>query len=118
MSDFKEIAVVKSGVNTLVKLIVGNRVQHTVIDPAAVIAVDHLAHKPEILFHSLCFPPHLLHKPKVKHIGTVQTDAVNIKFIHPETDYVKEILSHFRIGMVKTGQFKVPLPRFISKGIA
>ncbi len=51
--DLEIVVVVVAAVKSLVQGIVGNAVQGAAIYPAAVIAVDNLAHQPEIRFHFL-----------------------------------------------------------------
>ena len=118
VGDFKEIVVVKAGVNALVEFVVGYRVEHMVIDPAAIVSVDDFSHEPEILFHGFRFPAHFFHKMEIKYVCAVQTDAVNVKGVDPEPDHVKEIPADLGIGMVETGKFKMSLPGLIAERVS
>ena len=62
VGNLKEVMVVESGVQALVQFVVGYGVKHLRIDPTAVVAVDYLAHKPEIFLHPCGFLPHLFHE--------------------------------------------------------
>ena len=117
VGNLKEIMVVKARVQALVQFVVGYGVKHLRIDPTAVVAVDYLAHKPEIFLHPCGFLPHLFHEIKVQHIGAVQPDTVNIKFINPEPDHIKQIGPDRRIKKVETGKFKMSLPCIVSKWV-
>ena len=97
MCDLKEVVVIKAGVNALVQLVVRNRMEHFRVHPAAVITVDDFTHKPEIRFHGSGLCTHFLHEIKVQDIGCVQTDAVNVKFVHPETDHIKKIIFYLLV---------------------
>src|SRR5699024_5815086 len=87
------------------------------LDITAVIPMDHLAHKPEILFLLAGPPPHLLHKIKIQAVCAVQTDAVNIKSIDPEIDHIQKIIPYLRILKVQVHQFKTISPGFIAKAV-
>ena len=51
MGYFEVIVVVVTGINAFVQLIIGDGMKHLIIHPSAVIAVNHLAHQPEIILH-------------------------------------------------------------------
>ena len=85
MGDFKEIMVVEAGIDAFVELVIGYRVEHFSVDPTSVVSMNHLPHKPKILLHGLGFAAQLFHKAEVQHIGAVQTDPVNIKFLDPKS---------------------------------
>ena len=71
-----------------------------VIGPAAVIPVNHLAHEPEIPLELSGHPAHLLHKTKVQAVSAVQADAVDVKFLYPEADHIKQVILHSLIPEV------------------
>ena len=102
MGDLKVIVVIVSGIDALVKFIIRNTVQHflSVLDVSAVVSVDDLPHKPEVLFLLTCAPAHFLHEAKVKTIRAVQADAVNIKGIDPLIYHIQKITFYFRVLQV------------------
>ena len=55
---------------------------------------------------------------KIQYIGTIQADSINIKFIDPEADHVKQILSYLWILEIQAGKLKMILPGFIAKRIS
>ena len=118
VGNLKEVVVIEAGVKAFVKFVISDGVKHLIVNPAAVVPVYHLTHKPEIFLHGLCLAAHFLHEVKVQHIGAVQAYSVNVKLVNPKPDDIKEIGPHIRVKEVQAGQFKVSLPGFISKGIA
>ena len=99
------------------QLVVGHRVQHLRVCPAAVIAVDYLAHKPELWLYLVGKAAQTAHKVKVQHIGCVQTDAVNVKFIHPEADGIVVVVLHLRVALVQLDQQIVAAPVAVGKAV-
>ena len=71
VGDLKIVMVVVTGIQSLVKLIVGNGMKYLRIYPTGILTVDHLAHEPEIRFHGGGLCPHFLHEVKIQDIGTV-----------------------------------------------
>ena len=118
VGNLKVIMIVMGRVQGLVKFIICDRVEHFLIDPAAVFSVYHLAHKPEIFLQRRGIGAEFLHKIKVQHIGTVQTDPVNVKFIYPEAYCFKQIAFHLGISKVEAGKLIMPLPCFIAEGVS
>ena len=100
MGDFKIIVVIVPGIKSLMKLIIGYTMKCLIVDPSAVISMDHLTHKPEILFHPGGLIAHPFHKIKIKYICCIQTDSINIKGIDPETDHIKKILHYLWISLI------------------
>ena len=88
-----------------------------VIDPSAVIAMDHFAHQPEILLHLSSLMTHSLHEIKIKHICRIQTDSIDIKRIDPETNHIIKILHYRRITLIQLHQKIVAAPVLIGKAI-
>ena len=100
MGNFKIVVVIVSAVQCLMQGIVGHAVQGFPIDPAAVIPVDYLSHKPEICFDLRGCPAQCFHKIKVQYICCIQADSVHIKLRYPETDYITDIVLYLRISLV------------------
>mgnify|MGYP007000008514 CR=1 FL=1 len=51
MGDLEIVVVVVAAPQTLMQFVVGNGVEHLRVGPAAVVAVDDLAHQPELRLH-------------------------------------------------------------------
>ena len=62
--------------------------------------MDDFAHQPEFRLDFICQPAQFLHKFKGKIARAVEADTVDVKFLHPETDSVKQIVPHFRVSVV------------------
>ena len=83
LKDIRAFAADESGVGVIepvsythldvYKRQVGYRVEHMVIDPAAIVSVDDFSHEPEILFYGFRFPAHFFHKMEIKYVCAVQT---------------------------------------------
>ena len=117
MSDLKVVVIIVSGIQCLVQMIVGNGMKGSFVDPADVIAVDDLTHQPEFRFYFIGSLTQCLHKIKIQHIGSVQTDTVNIEFVYPETDHIADIVLNFRIALVQFYQKIVTAPVLIRESI-
>ena len=79
--------------------------------------MDHLAHKPEVVLHSVGGPAKGPHKVKVQHIRRIQANAVDVEFRHPEPHGIAEVFLHRRIPLVQLCQQIVASPIFIRKAI-
>ena len=117
VGNFKIVMVVVSAPQTLVQLVVGNGVQHFRVCPAAVIAVDDLAHQPELRFYLVCQTAQPAHEVEVQHVGCIQTDAVDVELLHPEADGIIMILLHLRVALVQLDQQVVAAPVAVGKAI-
>ena len=117
VGNFKIVMVVVSAPQTLVQLVVGNGVQHFRVCPAAVIAVDDLAHQPELRFYLICQTAQPAHEVEVQHVGCIQTDAVDVELLHPEADGIIMVLLHLRVALVQLDQQVVAAPVAVGKAI-
>ena len=79
--------------------------------------MDDLSHQPEVFFHRTCLFAKFFHELKIKNIGTIQTNAINIKLINPETNHIKQIFFDLRILKVQTRKFEMILPGIITKRV-
>ena len=93
MGDLKIVMIIMPGIQTFVKLIIRCGMKHFIINPSCIIAMDHFAHQPEILFPLTGAVTHFLHKIKRQTVSTVQTDTVNIKLRDPEMNHIKQIIT-------------------------
>ncbi len=100
VGDLKIIVIIVARVQGLVQVVVCYRVKRPLIDPAGIVPVDHLTHKPEIRPDLPGCVPKGLHVPKVQHVGGIQTDAVNVKLPCPETDHIADIVPDRRVVLV------------------
>ena len=117
MCNFKIVMVVMSAVQGFMQSIVCYTVQSIAVNPAAVIAVDDLSHEPEILFYFICCTAQGMHKVKIQDICSIQTNTINIKFRHPETDHITDIILYFRIALIQFYQKIISSPVFVGKAI-
>ena len=115
--DLEIVVVVVAAPQALVQLVVGNGVQHFRVCPAAVIAVDDLAHQPELRFYLVCQTAQPPHEVEVQHVGCIQTDAVDVELLHPEADGIKMVLLHLRVALVQLDQQVVAAPVAVGKAI-
>ena len=117
VGNFKIVVVVVAAPQALVQLVVGHRVQHFRVCPAAVIAVDDLAHQPELRLYLVCQTAQPAHEVKIQHIGCVQTDAIDVELLHPEADGIIMVLLHLRVALVQLDQQVVAAPVAVGKAI-
>ena len=104
-------------IQPFMKLIICNRMKRVIICPAAVVAMNHFSHQPEIFFHAICKVTHSLHKIKIKDICCIQAYSINIKFRYPETDNIKQVILYLCISLVQLYQKIITAPVFITKAV-
>ena len=102
--DLKIVVVVVAAPQALVQLIVGNGMEHFRVGPAAVIAVDDLAHQPELRLDLVGKAAQALHKVEVQHIRCIQPDAVNVECIDPEADGIIMVVLYLGVALVQLDQ--------------
>ena len=104
MRDLEIVVVVVAAPQALVQLIVGHGVEHFGVGPAAVIAVDDLAHQPELRLDLVGEAAQPFHEVEVQHVGCIQPDAVDVEFMDPEADGVEVVVLHLRVPLVQLDQ--------------
>ena len=92
-------------VDSLVALVVCNRVEHLIVSPAAVVAADNLAVKPEIGLFASAKSLELSKEIKVNNVCGVKAQTVNIKLVNPEVNSVKQIV--YNVGIFKVKLYEV-----------
>ncbi len=115
--DLKEVVVVVAGIQCLVQLVIGDRVQCAFIYPARVIAVDDFTHQPKFRLNFVCDMAQRLHKVKVKHIRSVKTNAVHVKLADPEADNITDVVLHGRIALVELHEQVVTAPVVVAEPV-
>ena len=117
VGDLEIIVVIVAGIQSLMQFVVGDRMKHLSVGPAAVIAVNDLAHEPEIRLQAVAHTSELPHKFMFQNICSVETDTVNIKLGHPETDRIKMIIPHDGVPEIQLHQKIESSPVIIRKMI-
>ena len=115
--DLEIIVVIVTGVESLVQIIIRNRVQRLTIHPTSVIAVNHLTHQPEPGLNLICQTTQCLHETEIQHVRCVQTETVNVKFRYPHADSIAQIVLHSAILLVQLHQKIISSPVFIGKSV-
>ena len=115
--DLKIVVVVVAAPQALVQLIVGNGMEHFRVGPAAVIAVDDLAHQPELRLDLVGKAAQTLHKVEVQHIRCIQPDAVNVECIDPEADGIIMVVLHLGVALVQLDQQVEAAPVAVRKAV-
>ena len=67
--------------------------------------MDDFAHQPEVLFFGGCACAHLLHEAEIQAVGAVETDAVDVEFVDPEVDDIKEIVADLLVLEIQVDEF-------------
>ena len=116
VGQLKVVVVVVAGVQGLVQAVVGHGVQPRV-QPAAVLAVDHLAHQPEVRLEGIGELPQLPQEPEVQHVRRVQPQTVDIEFLHPEADGVQVVPPHGGILQVQLRQQLIAAPGLVAQAV-
>ena len=119
MCNFEVVMIVMSRIKSFVKLVVCDTVQQmlAVSDVARIVAVDDFAHQPEVLFLGGCACAHLLHEAEIQAVGAVETDAVDVEFVDPEVDDIKEIVADLLVLEIQVDEFEAVSPCFVGESV-
>ena len=119
MCNFEVVMIVMSRIKSFVKLVVCDTVQQmlAVSDVARIVAVDDFAHQPEVLFFGGCACAHLLHKAEIQAVGAVETDVVDVEFVDPEVDDIKEIVADLLVLEIQVDEFEAVSPCFVGESV-
>ena len=115
--DLEIVVVVVAAPQALVQLVVGHRVEHFGVGPPAVIAVDDLAHQPELRLDLVGQAAQALHELEVQHVGCIQTDAVDVELADPEADRIVVVILHLGVALVQLDQQVEAAPVAVGKTI-
>ena len=69
--DLKIVVVIVTGIERLVQIVVCHGMKRISVDPAGIIAVNDLAHEPEIRFYLICHCAEHVHIVKIQYICSV-----------------------------------------------
>ena len=116
--QLKKVAVIKGGVQAFVELVVGGGVQRVRVRPLAVIAVDDLAHQPQVGIELVDEGAQLAQEIKTERVSGIQADAVDLKLFLPHADGVKQVLPGGRFGEIELYQVEVSVPGGVTERIA
>ena len=110
MGDLEVVMVVVAAVECLVQGVVRHAVERALVGPARVVAVDDLAHQPEIGLQGIDRLAQGFHELEVQHVGGVQPDAIHIELAHPEANHIADIVPYGRVALVELCQQVIPTP--------
>ena len=79
--NLKHIHAVKARIKSLVTFIVGNRMQHGIIHPLVIIAVQGLTNQEEIRFQSITQGAQTAQEIMIQTVSNVEPQSVDIKFV-------------------------------------
>ena len=83
MNNLKHIRAVKRWINTLVALIVCNRVDIHLIKHTSVLTVKYFSKQEEILFLGITEIPESAEEAVIETVCNIKSDTIYIKFINP-----------------------------------
>ena len=86
------------------------------VGQAAVIAVDHLAHQPEIVAQPAAVRRQRRQEIRRDHVGRIQAQPVDLEILHPAAHRLEEVGAHVGVGQVELDQVVMPAPALIAKG--
>ena len=117
VSDLKIVVIVVAGIETFVQFVIRHGMEHIIVCPAGIIAVNHFAHEPEILFFLRSSPAHLLHEIEGQAVRAVQADSVDVKLLDPEMDHIKEIIPHGLLVKIEVHQLEAVSPGLVAEPV-
>ena len=117
MGDLEVVVVVVPTVEALVQGVVGHAVERALVRPTRVVAVNDLAHQPEVGLERIDGLAQGLHEVKVEHVGRVETDAIYVKLADPEANDVADVVAHGRVALVELGEQVVASPVVVGEAI-
>ena len=91
--------------------------QHGIIHQTVVIAVQHFTHQEEIRFQAVTECPEFPHKVLIQTVGYIKTQTIDIKFLHPASDTVKNMLFHIRMAEIQFYQVIIAFPALIPQPV-
>ena len=117
MGDLKQVHAVHGGVQALVALVVGAGVQHAVADELVVVAVQQLADEEEVRLYRVAEGAQLADEILVQTVGHVQTQAVDVEFLHPQADAVEDVLHDRGVFQVELDQLVMAFPALVPEAV-
>ena len=117
MDDFKHVEAVKTGVESFVACVVGAAVQHAVVDEEIVISVQKFAQEKELRFDAVGEISQPVDEIPVETVSHIQTEAVNVEGIYPETDVIEDVLDHGLVPEIQLNKIVVAFPAFIPETV-
>jgi hypothetical protein len=114
----KVVLVVVGGVYSLVALVVCNAVEHFRVSPAVIVAVDYLAHEPEVTLLSLAEASDALEEVKVDAVGCVEAYSVDAKGFYPVVNSVDDMVTDTYISEIELDEVIVTVPAFVPERIS
>ena len=118
MYDFKQIHAIEAGMQSLVALVIRDRIEHLRVRPAVVVAVDDLAHEPEVRALALAEAADALEEIEVDAVGGVETDAVDLELLDPVIDGVDQVVADADVLEIQLDEVVVAVPPLIPEGVA
>ena len=103
------------GIQSLIAFVIGNGIQHFGIRPTVVITVYDFPHQPEVRIFLFAERLQPAEKFRADTVGGIQTQSVNMKFIHPHGNTVQQIANDLFILQIELYQIVVPFPCIIGK---
>ena len=117
MRDLKIVVIVVSAVQSLVKSVVRDGMQHALIDPAVVFSVYDLAHQPEVLLKAAGKAAQFTHEVLIKHVRGVESQSIDVEFGYPGPHGIEVIVPHFRFIHVQLRQKVMPAPVVVRESV-
>lgn len=84
----EHIHIVEAGEQALVAFVVGNGIEHLIVHPDVIVAMERFAEQEEVLSKPLAVTAQLFEEVLVKTIRHVKTQTVNAELVFPARDNV------------------------------
>ena len=117
MRDFKQVAAVHRGIQTLVALVIRAGVQHAVSDKLVVIAVEQLADEEKVGRERVAEAAQRTDEILVETVGNIQPQTVNAEFVLPLPDALENVVLHIWMAQIELYQLKMTFPALVPEAV-
>ena len=91
--------------------------QHAVSEERGAVAAHDFADQKEIRLERIAERAQTANEIAIQGIGNVQAQAVNVKFLYPAANAVKNVLDDFFVAQIQLHQFVMTFPAFVPKSV-
>ena len=117
VGDLVHVERVEAGIQALVTFVVCDRMAGVVVHPAVIVAVQRLAHQNKIRLELVCKVAQRGEEIKVKAVGDVEAQAVDVVIAHPGGDGIEDMFTHGGVVQVELDKLVAALPAFVPEAV-
>ena len=116
VDSLKHVHAVEAGIQPLVALVVRDAVEHPVVHPAVIVAVERFAQEKEVA-QPVAEGAQTAQEVEVQAVGNVQAQAVYPELVAPELHGVEYVVRDGGVAEVELHELIVALPTLVPKAV-